>query len=203
MTKITRKIKQFITKSYNIEKDNYCWYNTQVKLSPEDLYDLVNYFNKSNYNFMLIINGCSQLRPQRTWGSLPTFLKGIDGCHLIFKSLSNSFILCSWLEDYKDYKKDMEELLLLPEDLEVYKFKKWGVKVKLFKNVIEDTYDYNAMIKKYNSKNQLVDIQQIEIARVITIPLEEYADLLVYKGKYLGLKNLLEIPEEELKKGVK
>ena len=66
MTKITRKIKQFITKSYNIEKDNYCWYNTQVKLSPEDLYDLVNYFNKSNYNFMLIINGCSQLRPQRT-----------------------------------------------------------------------------------------------------------------------------------------
>ena len=124
MTKITRRVKQFITKSYNIEKDNYCWYNTQVKLSPEDLYDLVNYFNKSNYNFMLIINGCSQLRPQRTWGSLPTFLKGIDGCHLIFKSLSNSFILCSWLEDYEDYKKDMEELLLLPEDLEVYKFKK-------------------------------------------------------------------------------
>ena len=75
--------------------------------------------------------------------------------------------------------------------------------MKLFKNVIEDTYDYNAVIKKYNSKNQLVDIQQIEIARVITIPLEEYADLLVYKGKYLGLKNLLEIPEEELKKGVK
>lgn len=33
MTKITRKIKQFITKTYNVEKDNYCWYNTQVKLS--------------------------------------------------------------------------------------------------------------------------------------------------------------------------
>lgn len=74
--------------------------------------------------------------------------------------------------------------------------------MKLFKNVIEDTYDYNAMIKKYNSKNQLVDIQQIEIAKVITISLEEYTELLVYKGKYLGLKNLLEIPEE-LKKGIK
>lgn len=127
MTKITRRIKQFITKTYNIEKDNYCWYNTQVKLSIEDLEDLRSYFDKSNYNFMLIINGCSQLRPQRTWGALPTFLKGLDGCHLIFKSLSNSFILCSWLEDYECYKKDMEELLLLPKELEVYVLKKGSV----------------------------------------------------------------------------
>jgi hypothetical protein len=26
---ITRKIKQFITKNYNKEKDAYCWYNTE------------------------------------------------------------------------------------------------------------------------------------------------------------------------------
>lgn len=71
--------------------------------------------------------------------------------------------------------------------------------MKLFKNVIEDTYDYNAMIKKYNSKNQLVDIQPIEIAKVITISLEEYKELLVYKGKYLGLKTFLEIPDNENK----
>lgn len=127
MTKITRRIKQFITKTYNVEKDNYCWYNTLSKLSNEDIKDLQNYFDKSNYNFMFIINGCSQLRPQRTWGVLPTFLKGLDGCHKIFKSLSNSFILCSWLEDYEDYKKDIEELLLLPKDLEVHIFRKEGV----------------------------------------------------------------------------
>lgn len=127
MTKITRRIKQFITKTYNVEEDNYCWYNTQVKLTNEDIEDLKKYFDKGNYNFMLIINGCSQLRPQRTWGALPTFLKGIDGCHEIFKSLSNSFILCSWLEDYEEYKNNMEELLQLPDDLEIYIFIKEGV----------------------------------------------------------------------------
>lgn len=29
---ITRKIKQFITKNYNKEKDAYCWYNTEKKI---------------------------------------------------------------------------------------------------------------------------------------------------------------------------
>lgn len=61
--------------------------------------------------------------------------------------------------------------------------------MKLFKNVIQDGIEYNNMIKKYNSKNQLVDINSIEIDKVITITLEEYKELLVYKGKYLGLSN--------------
>ena len=59
--------------------------------------------------------------------------------------------------------------------------------MKLFKNVIQDGLEYNNMIKKYNSKNQLVDITPIEIDKVITITLEEYKELLIYKGKYLGL----------------
>lgn len=124
MSNITQKVKQFITKNYNKEKDNYCWYNTLSVLSSNDIEDLEKYFKKSNYNFMLIINGCSQLRPQRTWGTLPTFFKGLDGCHFIFITDSNAFILCSWLEDYDGYKEDMEELLMLPEDLKVYVFKK-------------------------------------------------------------------------------
>lgn len=61
--------------------------------------------------------------------------------------------------------------------------------MKLFKNIIQDGIEYNNMIKKYNSKNQLVDINSIEIDKVITITLEEYKELLVYKGKYLGLSN--------------
>ncbi len=61
--------------------------------------------------------------------------------------------------------------------------------MKLFKNIIEDGLEYNAMIKKYNSKNQLVDIAPIEVDKVITISLEEYKELLIYKGKYLGLTN--------------
>lgn len=64
--------------------------------------------------------------------------------------------------------------------------------MKLFKNVIQDGLEYNNMIKKYNSKNQLVDITPIEIDKVITITLEEYKELLIYKGKYLGLTDINE-----------
>ena len=91
-------------------------------LSSEDIEDLKKYFEKSDYNFMLIINGCSQLRPQRTCGTLPTFLKGIDGSHCIYKENSNAFILCSWLEEYEDYKNDLLELIDLDGDLEFYIF---------------------------------------------------------------------------------
>ncbi len=121
----TKKIKQFITKSCNQEKDNYCWYNTNFKLSEEELNDLKNYFELKEYNFMLIINGCSMQRPQRTWGSFPTFLKGLDGCHIIFKSLSNSFILCSWLDNYDTYEEDIRTLLsTIQDDLDVIIYRK-------------------------------------------------------------------------------
>lgn len=40
---ITRKIKQFITKNYNKEKDAYCWYNTEKKLSEDDISNLKDY----------------------------------------------------------------------------------------------------------------------------------------------------------------
>ena len=84
---ITRKIKQFITKNYNKEKDAYCWYNTEKKLSEDDISNLKDYFNNSNYNFLLIINGCSELRPQRTWCTFPTFLKGIMDAILYLKMI--------------------------------------------------------------------------------------------------------------------
>lgn len=64
--------------------------------------------------------------------------------------------------------------------------------MKPFKNVIQDGLEYNNMIKKYNSKNQLVDITPIEIDKVITITLEEYKELLIYKGKYLELTGINE-----------
>lgn len=61
--------------------------------------------------------------------------------------------------------------------------------MKLFKNIIEDAFEYNNVIAKFNSKGQLVDIEEVEINKVITISLEEYKELLIYKGKYLGLTN--------------
>lgn len=61
--------------------------------------------------------------------------------------------------------------------------------MKLFKNIIEDAVEYNNTIAKFNSKGQLVDIEEVEVNKVITISLEEYKELLIYKGKYLGLTN--------------
>lgn len=78
--------------------------------------------------------------------------------------------------------------------------------MKLFKNVMQDGLEYNNMIKKYNSKNQLVDITPIEIDKVITITLEEYKELLIYKGKYLGLTGINETTKlyaDEVEDGVK
>lgn len=51
-----KRIKQFITKSYNKDNDAYCWYNTKQLLTPEEIEDLKEYFNKKPYNIMIIIN---------------------------------------------------------------------------------------------------------------------------------------------------
>ena len=61
--------------------------------------------------------------------------------------------------------------------------------MKLFKNIIEDAVEYNNAILKFNSHGKPIDIESVEINKVITISLEEYKELLIYKGKYLGLTN--------------
>lgn len=61
--------------------------------------------------------------------------------------------------------------------------------MKLFKNVLEDAFEYNQAIAKLNSRGKPIDIELVEINKVITISLEEYKELLIYKGKYLGLTN--------------
>lgn len=61
--------------------------------------------------------------------------------------------------------------------------------MKLFKNIIEDAVEYNNAILKFNSHGKPIDIELVEINKVITISLEEYKELLIYKGKYLGLTN--------------
>lgn len=64
--------------------------------------------------------------------------------------------------------------------------------MKVIKNIIDDAIEYNSLIKKYNSKDKLIDIEPIKKEKVITITLDEYKELLVYKGKYLGLAGVTE-----------
>lgn len=61
--------------------------------------------------------------------------------------------------------------------------------MKIFKNIIEDAMDYNQCIAKYNQKNKEISFEPITCEKVITITLEEYKELLIYKGKYLETLN--------------
>lgn len=62
--------------------------------------------------------------------------------------------------------------------------------MKLFRNVIDDAIEYNKHIAKYNEKNEFIELAPIKEEKVITITLDEYKELLVYKGKYLGLTGI-------------
>ena len=66
--------------------------------------------------------------------------------------------------------------------------------MQIFKNIINDAVDYNDMIERYNSKGKpkIQQMEKVEINKVITISLEEYKQLLIYKGKYLGLTGITE-----------
>lgn len=64
--------------------------------------------------------------------------------------------------------------------------------MKVIKNIVDDAIEYNKHIAKFNSKGKLIDLEPIKEEKVITITLDEYKELLVYKGKYLGLTGINE-----------
>lgn len=72
--------------------------------------------------------------------------------------------------------------------------------MKILKNIIEDAMEYNENISKYNSINKMIEFEPIREEKVITIALEEYKELLVYKGKYLGLVGINETSKTDTQK---
>lgn len=64
--------------------------------------------------------------------------------------------------------------------------------MKLIKNIIDDAIEYNKRIARLNSVNKEIKLEPVEEEKVITITLDEYKELLVYKGKYLGLAGVTE-----------
>lgn len=66
--------------------------------------------------------------------------------------------------------------------------------MKIFRNVIDDAIEYNKHIKKYNEIEKSIRLEPITQEKVITITLEEYKELLIYKGKYLGSTGTTETP---------
>lgn len=64
--------------------------------------------------------------------------------------------------------------------------------MKIVKNIINDAIEYNKLIARFNSRNEFIDLEPIKEEKAITITLEEYKELLVYKGKYLGITGINE-----------
>ena len=64
--------------------------------------------------------------------------------------------------------------------------------MKVIKNIINDAIEYNKRIARLNSENKEIKLEPVEEEKVITITLDEYKELLVYKGKYLGLAGVTE-----------
>ena len=62
--------------------------------------------------------------------------------------------------------------------------------MKIVKNIIDDVIEYNKHIAGLNSENKVIKLEPIEEEKVITITLDEYKELLLYKGKYLGLTDI-------------
>ena len=64
--------------------------------------------------------------------------------------------------------------------------------MKIIKNIINDGIEYNKCVAVLNSKNKEIKLEPVGVEKVITITLDEYKELLVYKGKYLGLAGVTE-----------
>lgn len=62
--------------------------------------------------------------------------------------------------------------------------------MKVIKNIIDDAIEYNKRIAGLNFENKEIKLEPVEEEKVITITLDEYKELLVYKGKYLGLTGI-------------
>lgn len=65
--------------------------------------------------------------------------------------------------------------------------------MKVIKNIIDDAIEYNKRITGLNFENKEIKLEPVEEEKVIIITLDEYKELLVYKGKYLGLTGINEI----------
>lgn len=88
-----------------ISDNTYSWYNVNKILTTEELQKLVTFFkNHNELKLLIVINGVSGLRPQRTWGSLPEWFRSNTEFRGVYH-YENAFIFISSikLEDEEDF----------------------------------------------------------------------------------------------------
>lgn len=129
-----KQVKSFITRCYNKENDiPYCWYNRNKLVDERDIKSLQEYLNdKKEIEYLLIVSGIEETRPQRTFCSLPEFFRPCSMFRYYVESIQhNTFIFAisrsnsEWME-YKE--KDILSLKnLFPKKATITLLKKEGV----------------------------------------------------------------------------
>lgn len=89
----------WFTKHWKDISDSYGWCNVNKELTKEEIDKVVDYFSKKeNINFVIILSGINELRPQRTWGDLPEWFRNNTEYHDIYHA-NNTFVFASCIED--------------------------------------------------------------------------------------------------------
>lgn len=126
-----KQVKAFISKCYNKENDiPYCWYNRNKIVDENDLKSLQKYLNnRKEVEYLLVVSGIEETRPQRTWCTLPEFFRPCSMFNFYVESIQhNTFIFAisksnpEWME-YEE--KDILNLKnMFPDKATIYLLKK-------------------------------------------------------------------------------
>lgn len=133
MYKKASSIKRYITKVIKKYDDvPYAWINTEYKaLSEEQIADLKLYFEKSEFlTNMIVVNNIEVARPQRTWGSMPSWFRPSGMYHSFDGGYhDNTFVFAIYnTECGREIKKEeiQEAIESFPETSKVIWWKKEG-----------------------------------------------------------------------------
>lgn len=106
----------WLSKNWKEISQTYAWANVNKEITDDEIARIQNYFlNKKDYRLVIIIKGVNSLRPQRTWGSLPEWLRNDTAYHDIYHQ-DNTFVFVSCLEN-----EDEAEKLLIESAQEIEK----------------------------------------------------------------------------------
>lgn len=103
----------WFTRNWEEIKDSHSWYNTKRILTLVEIEKIKNnLLKRKETKLVIIINGTKWLRPQRTWGDLPEYLRSADADHTLFHD-NNAFVFvnCYCSEVDKSYADEKRKLL--------------------------------------------------------------------------------------------
>lgn len=83
----------------NSEQSSYGWYNMGRAITEEEIDDIETFVEKHpQIDLCCVISGISPMRPQRTWGDMPEWIRGADEYYEGYED-DGTFIFMWWGEE--------------------------------------------------------------------------------------------------------